>query len=41
MEPEIKITVLKVFKPEEVFKENPPMKMLNSGPCPVNDEGEA
>ena len=40
MEPKIKISVLKVFKPEEVFKDNPPMKMVNSGPCPVNKEGE-
>ena len=40
-QPKIKITVLKVFQPEEVFKENPPMRMLNPGPCSVNKEGES
>jgi uncharacterized repeat protein (TIGR04076 family) len=40
MQPKIKISVLKVFKPEEVFKENPPMKMVNPGPCPTNKLGE-
>ena len=40
MHPKIKISVLKVFKPEEVFKENPPMKMVTPGPCPTNKLGE-
>ena len=40
MQPKIKISVLKVFNPEEVFKENPPMKMVNPGPCPINKKGE-
>jgi uncharacterized repeat protein (TIGR04076 family) len=35
----LKITVLKVFKPEEVFKD-PPIKTKEPYPCPVHKEGE-
>ncbi|NIM44660.1 MAG: TIGR04076 family protein [Nitrososphaeria archaeon] len=36
---EIKITVLKVFKPEEVFKD-PPIKTKEPYPCPIHEEGQ-
>jgi len=35
----VKITVLKVFKPEEVFKE-PPVKTKEPRPCPLHKEGQ-
>jgi len=35
----VKITVLKVFKPEEVFKE-PPVKLKVPHPCPVHKVGQ-
>jgi len=35
----VKITVLKRFNPEEVFKDSP-VKAKYSGPCPVFKEGQ-
>ena len=35
----VKVTVLKRFNPEEVFKD-PPVKAKYSGPCPIFKEGQ-
>jgi uncharacterized repeat protein (TIGR04076 family) len=39
-EKNIKITVLKVFKPEEVFKEPPVKTMKELHPCPIHERGQ-
>ena len=37
----VKITVLRCFKPEEVFKDLPvKAKYLNGNPCPLHEEGQ-
>lgn len=36
----IKITVLKVFKPEDVFKEPPVKTKEELHPCPIHKEGQ-
>ena len=39
--PQTKLTVLKVFKPEEVLGENPPISAnFGNQPCPLFTEGQ-